>query len=233
MTFITLESAGKRHGERWVLKEVSCEIDKGEIVVVVGPSGSGKSTLLRCINRLTEIDEGYIEVDGRSIMDYEPPVLRRTTGMVFQFPTVFPGTVRENLEYGMCLWNIRESDRARLAANALADAGLDESYMERDSEKLSGGEQQRVCLARSLVIGSGALLLDEPTASLDIGSATRVEDTLRDLKESRGLAILWVTHDMAQAERVADRVLFLRDGRVASFAPVDDFDWEELTGACH
>jgi len=208
MAFIDLDSIGKKYDDRWIFRDVSFGLQKGEIVAVTGPSGSGKSTLLRSVNRLDDIDEGDILVDGKDIKQYDPPRLRRTVGMVFQFPAIFPGSVRDNLEYGMRLWGIEETGK-ETTLQAVEDAGLDHSYMDRDAERLSGGEQQRVCLARSLVIGSRALLLDEPTASLDHEATARIESTLMRLKEKRELAILWVTHDVYQAERVADRIFSL------------------------
>ncbi len=227
MSFIRFKDLGKRYGDRWALKRATGDVKKGEIVAIVGPSGSGKSTVLRCINRLAEADRGAVKVEGVNVKEIEPPILRRRIGMVFQFPAVFPGTVKENLLYGMDIWEIPDEG---VTSVALEEVGLHLGFLERDAEKLSGGEQQRVCLARSLVIGSEALLLDEPTASLDNKAASKVERTILDLKENRELAILWVTHSTAQARRVADRVLYLKDGRVRSFAPAEEFDWERWVG---
>ena len=222
MSYITLKNVGKKYDDNWIIKDVTFELNKGEIVAIVGPSGSGKSTLLRIVNRLIELDNGIIEINGKNIKEFDPPKLRKIIGMVFQFPAVFPGTVKENLEYGMNLWKIKNDGQLM---KAIEDSGLDSSFLEKNAEKLSGGEKQRVCLARSLVIGSKALLLDEPTASLDIKSSTKVEATFTKLKEKRELAILWVTHNLEQAKRVADRVVVLEKGKLIAFCRTSEFDW--------
>lgn len=222
MAYIEIKSVGKKYDGNWILNDISFEMEKGEIVAVVGPSGSGKSTLLRCINRLTEIESGIITIDNINIRDYDPPQLRKIIGMVFQFPAIFPGSVKDNLDYGMNIWNIQNNGQIEKALN---DACLDSSLLNKNAEKLSGGEKQRVCLARSLVIGSKALLLDEPTASLDIKASMNVETTLIKLKQKRELAILWVTHNLDQAKRVADKVLGLENGSVTCFSNAKDFNW--------
>jgi len=227
MAFITLDNVSKLRDEKRVLDGVSFDVKKGEVVVLFGPSGSGKSTLLRCINRLIEADAGSIGVDGKDVKDYDPIELRRKVGMVFQQPALFDGTVGENVSYGPSL---RGEVDERVVIKAVGDAGLDASFLERDASKLSGGEQQRVSLARALALEPSALLLDEPTASLDGEAAAKVEAAMRVLKETRGLAIVWVTHDPAQARRVADRVVVLRDGKVVLSAVASKMKWGDLSG---
>lgn len=227
MTFISLDSVGKKRGDSWVLQDISFGVKQAEIVAVIGTSGSGKSTLLRCINRLSEVSSGTITVDGKDIREYHPPGLRRRVGMVFQFPAIFPGTVRDNVEYGLKVWGL---DPLGKVEQALHDADLDNSFLNRDAEKLSGGEQQRVCLARSLAIGSKALLLDEPTSSLDNKAMGRIEQTVKNLRDNRKLAIIWVTHDVEQARRVADRVVVLGKGQVTGAVDVSEFDWGDASG---
>ncbi len=220
MTEIELKGVGKRRDDVWVLKNITCKMEAGEVLVVFGASGSGKSTLLRCINRLIDVDEGQILLDGKLITEIPSPELRRKAGMVFQFPAVFEGSVEENVRYGMDIWGIDAPDMVK---QALADANLDESFLERDAMKLSGGEQQRVCLARALAIGSQALLLDEPTSSLDSDSAGTIETTILELKKSKELAIAWVTHDREQAKRVGDRVLVLDNGQIKQIYTAEEF----------
>lgn len=177
---------------------------------LVGPSGCGKSTLLRLLNRLADPDAGRVSFRGCDVRERDPLDLRRRVGLVPQLPAPLPGTVEENLRYGPSLCGA-EAD----VAAALRLAGLDESYAARDAGSLSVGEQQRVMLARALALEPEALLLDEPTTALDEEAKSGVEATLRDLAGRVGAAIVLVTHERAQAERLADRTVELRDGRVA------------------
>jgi ABC-type iron transport system FetAB ATPase subunit len=182
-------------GGRVVARGIDLCVRAGEVTAVVGPSGAGKSSLLRALVRLDEPAAGRVLVDGRDAAELEPCALRRRVGLVAQAPVMLPGDVRANLAYGL-------GGPADLAG-ALAATGLDASFMERDARKLSGGEAARVAVARALTRDPGALLLDEPTAALDREAAAPVEALVRDLA-ARGLGILIVTHDEAQAERVAD-----------------------------
>ena len=211
MECVSLDSVSKKRHGRKVLDNVSFKAHRGEITVLYGPSGSGKSTILRCINRLIEPDSGSITLGGRDIKSYDPIDLRRRVGMVFQRPAVFPGTVASNISYGLRLQD--RSDKGAVLG-ALRDSGLDRSFLGRNASRLSGGEQQRLCLARALTLDPDILLLDEPTSSLDDKAATRVEGTMRRLIERRELTVIWVTHDMAQVKRLANRVIDIRKGRV-------------------
>ncbi len=196
-------------------------------MAVVGDSGSGKSTLLRCINRLTETSKGSVYVNGREIRNYDPPDLRRKLTMVFQYPAVFPGTVESNVSYGLRLLGKKSKSRVK---QAIADVGLDVSFLKRNAEKLSGGEQQRVCLARSLAINPRGLLLDEPTSSLDAKAAAKIEQTVKDLKMRRNLAILWVTHDIEQAKRMADSAIILKKRKIDGTVGIDKLDGGVMSG---
>lgn len=176
------------------------------VTVVVGPSGSGKSSLLRLCNRLEVADEGVVRFRGQDVAALDPLVLRRTAGMVLQRPVPFAGTVRDNLLVA------RPADTGDEAlAAALERTGLDATLLGRVADDLSGGELQRMCIARTLLTEPAVLLLDEPTASLDAANVERVEATIRALVD-RGLRAVWVTHDHRQAERVGDRVLALAAG---------------------
>jgi len=199
---VSLERGGRR-----VLRGVDLAVPDHGITVLAGPSGAGKSSLLRLFNRLEAPTSGTVLFRGRDVAGLDPLWLRRRVGMVFQRPTPFPGTVRDNLLVGA-----PESGPADLAG-ALARAGLDEGFLDRPADDLSGGELQRMCLARALAPRPEVLLLDEPTSSLDPRAREVVERTgLRLARE--GVPLVWVTHDMAQGERVADRVAVLVDGAV-------------------
>lgn len=192
-----------------ILSGLDLNIQKGELVTIMGTSGSGKTTLLRLINRLSDIDSGNILLNGKDIMDHDPMELRRKIGLVFQVPVVFKGSVRDNLAFGMKLWgtnvDIEALARAVLIPNDLIDA---------DAFQLSVGEKQRVCIARALANDPEMLLLDEPTSSLDAVSARKIEMLLLRLRSERNLTMLWVTHERDQAERIGGRRLTLKDGKL-------------------
>ena len=182
------------------------------VTAVIGPSGAGKSTLLRLCNRLEVADAGVVSFQGRDVSTFDPLALRRKVGMVFQRPTPFPGTVEDNLR-------VAEPELTRRAAVlALRRVELDASFLDRDANALSGGEAQRMCLARTLVTRPEVVLMDEPTSSVDSATRTALEALGRALAEV-DVAVIWVTHDLAQMRRVADHVLVLMAGRIAHAAP--------------
>jgi putative ABC transport system ATP-binding protein len=180
---------------------------EGGITVLSGPSGAGKSTLLRLCNRLDVPDEGVVRFRGTDLAELDVRALRRRVGMVFQRPTLFPGTVADNLRVAR-----PDATREELVA-ALRGADLAESFLDRTGDDLSGGEAQRACLARTLLTEPEVLLLDEPTSSLDPEATAHLERSVRDLVAG-GLSALWVSHDPAQAHRLVDRRVVLAAGRV-------------------
>ena len=188
---------------RGALSGISLTLRGGELTALEGPSGIGKTSLLRAIVRLDEPAAGRVRVDGEDARELDPRVLRRRVGFVAQAPAMLPGTVRDNLAYALP----EPPDEARLRT-ALEAAALEAGFLDRDAGRLSGGEQARVAIARALTRDPGALLLDEPTASLDPAATAAIEQLLRDLA-ARGLAVLVVTHDAAQAERIADHMVHL------------------------
>jgi len=188
--------------------------DEG-VTVVVGPSGSGKSTLLRLCNRLEAPTSGTVRFHGEDVAGLEPLRLRRRVGMVFQRPTPFAGTVRDNLRIARP--DVGDED----AKEALERADLAPAVLDRPAHELSGGEAQRMCLARTLVTGPEVLLMDEPTSSVDARSRHALEDMTRALADD-GVPILWVTHDLAQARRLADSVLVLAGGRIEFIGAADE-----------
>ena len=201
-----------------ILKGVDAGMPDGEITAVVGPSVAGKSTLLRAINRLIEPSSGEIYLSGEPTSTLDPSELRRRVGMVFQVPALFGDSVEEAVLYGARLSG-RDADPRRL----LGMVGLDASLAGRDPQSLSVGQQQRATMARALALAPEALLLDEPTSALDEAARTRIEDLVRDLNARLGLTMVFVSHDLAQVERVADRVLVLADGKSVGVWEKGDF----------
>jgi ABC-type multidrug transport system fused ATPase/permease subunit len=187
---------------RPVLKGITFDADRGRVLALTGASGSGKSTLLRCLNRLAEADSGTITLDGEDILAFDPPALRRRVALVAQAPVMLPGTVADNLAYGLA------DPRADARDAALAAAGLDATFLSRTARALSGGERARVALARALTRDPDALLLDEPTAALDPDTARHIAETITALAR-RDLIVIVATHDLALAEAVADATLHL------------------------
>jgi putative ABC transport system ATP-binding protein len=209
---LTIKRLTLRRNQQLVLDEAAVEIGAGEIVCLLGPSGSGKSSLLRCINRLTEPPAGSVFVEDVDVTTMDVLALRRRIGMVFQQVSLFPGTVAENVTYGTALQKrpLPPSDITRLLA--LADLPAD--FAQQDSQTLSGGQAQRVAIARVLATEPAVLLLDEPTSALDPAATRRIEETMLKLCQTLGLTILWVTHNPEQARRIADRIYLLVQGRV-------------------
>ena len=190
-----------------ILDGVDAGVPDRGLTALVGPSGSGKSTLLRLCNRLEVPTSGRVRFRGDDVASLDALALRRRVGMVFQRPTLFPGTVAENLE--VALPGVAPAD----AADALERAGLDRAFLDRTGDDLSGGEAQRACLARTLVTGPEVLLMDEPTSALDEANTLVLERLGRQLADG-GVPVLWVTHDLGQVDRIADRRIQLADGRV-------------------
>ena len=205
-----LDSVTAQRGDRVVLREVSVEIEKGA-TAIVGPSGSGKSTLLRLLNRLADPVSGTVRFGGRDVREMDVLGLRRDVVLVPQVPAPLPGTVAMNVAYGPSLRGDDSVDVDRW----LDLAGLDTSFGPRDAARLSVGEQQRLMLARALALEPDALLLDEPTASLDEAARTGVELTLVELHATLGVALVLVTHDRGQAARMTQRTIELREGRLS------------------
>ncbi len=177
------------------------------ITVLSGPSGAGKSTLLRLCNRLDVPDAGRIAYCGTDLDDLDARALRRRVGMVFQRPTLFPGTVADNLTVA------RPHATRDEMAGALDRVALDASFIDRPGDELSGGEAQRACLARTLLTEPEVLLLDEPTSSLDEEATGHLERSVRELVVG-GVAAIWVSHDREQVRRMADHLVRLEAGEV-------------------
>lgn len=209
---LVIRKLSLRRGGKLILRDISFSLRAGELLVIMGPSGGGKSSLLRCINRLHDIDSGEILLDGHSV--YTLPVLglRREVGMIFQKTAAFAGTVADNIAYGAALQGLTLSrvDILRL----MRQASLDESLADSAATALSGGQEQRLAIARALALRPTLLLLDEPTSSLDPRATRRVEESLLRLQAQHKLTLIWVSHSIEQVRRVASRVLLLEGGRV-------------------
>ena len=217
MSMVEFKKVSKRFGKTVVLDGVDLQIDKGEVVVLIGPSGSGKSTLLRCINALEKIDGGDLLVDGLSVKGGEHTVreIRREAGMVFQQFNLFPQlTAQENVAFGPR--QVRGASKVQAMQEAeqlLAQVGLAERKGHYPSE-LSGGQQQRVAIARALAIKPKLMLFDEPTSALDPELRHEVLKVMQNLAES-GMTMIVVTHEIAFARKVGTRLIFMEHGHIS------------------
>jgi putative ABC transport system ATP-binding protein len=213
------EHLGRKVEGQTIVGDVSIETRRGEVLAIVGPSGSGKSSFLRLLNRLDEPTEGTAFLKGSDYREIPPRELRCRVGMVLQFPYLFPGTVADNLHFG-------PSQRGEVVAKQRISSLLERvglaGYEGRDVDRLSGGEAQRVSLARSLMNIPEVLLLDEPTSALDEAAVRGVEELICGLVPERGLASLIVTHDEGQAARMATRVMVMERGSVTRFGPMKE-----------
>lgn len=202
-----------------IVSEVSIEVRLGDVLAVVGPSGSGKSSFLRLLNRLDEPTSGTVFLHERDSRLIPPRDLRRRVGMVLQAPFLFPGTIADNIRFGPRQWGTELSDET--VESLLCRVGLD-GYAARDVSNLSGGEAQRVSLARTLANEPEVVLLDEPTSALDDASKTGVEELLREILAGGKVTCIIVTHDMIQAARIANRVMVMNAGRVVRIGQVEE-----------
>lgn len=202
-----------------ILRDVSIEVERGSSLTLVGPSGSGKSTLLRCLNRLEEPTSGTVRFNGRDVRSLDPLELRRRAALVMQAPVLFEGTVRDNLRTQPRATRLDLSD-ARLA-RALEEVGLEPRFLDRDGGTLSGGEKQRVTIARALLGDPEALLLDEPTSALDPPNAALVVDAVCRLREARGLTVVAATHQAELIRRLGGCFLYLVSGAVQAYERLD------------
>ena len=219
LVVVRTEHLGRTIHDKILVQDANFEVCRGEVLAIAGPSGSGKTSLLRLLNRLDEPSTGTVFVEGADYLDIEPRELRRKLGMVTQRPYLFPGTVADNLRFGPAQRGktlLPEAVEELLAQVAL------KGYAERNVANLSGGEAQRVSVARTLANSPLVLLLDEPTSSLDEAAKLEVESTIRKVVHDQGLTCVMVTHDLAQAARMAGRALLLESGRIVRAGPVGE-----------
>ncbi len=218
---MTLRDVSAFYDGKPAIAHISADIPKNEITAIIGPSGCGKSTLLRCMNGLltqepgTEV-HGEIALDGTDISRLPSEELRRRVGLVFQTPTPFPFSILKNLTFAPRYYGQRDKKALEaLAIEKLQLCGLYDEVkdeLRKNAQKLSGGQQQRLCIARALTVEPDILLLDEPCSALDVRATQTVEELLLRLKERYTVVI--VTHNLAQARRIADRTMFLYNGQL-------------------
>lgn len=207
MTILKLENIWKIYDEA-VLKDVNLEVKRRELLAIMGPIGSGKTTLLKILAGIEEPTRGTIYYDGKKT---ERKYLRSRATMVFQRAIVFDTTVYKNVSYGLRVRDYPRNEIGGRVRNILKWIGMD-GYEEKRAKKLSGGEQQKVSLARALVIEPEVLLLDEPTANLDPSTAKKIEELIIKIKNER--TVVLATHNLFQARRLSDRTAFIYDGKI-------------------
>lgn len=222
---VDIAALRKSYGSNEVLKGIDLAVQPGEVVAIIGKSGSGKSTLLRCINGLERFQSGTLVVDGKPLLQDDPAAmreLRQHVGMIFQSFNLFPHlSVGRNVMLAPTLVKKTTGDAAAAQARRLLErVGLAEKF-DAMPDQLSGGQQQRVAIARALAMEPAVLLCDEITSALDpelVGEVLKVVETLAN----EGMTLLMVTHEMNFARKVADRVLFMHQGRVHEMGPPQD-----------
>jgi putative ABC transport system ATP-binding protein len=205
------EHLGRRVGDVWIVNDISLDVRHCELLGVVGASGSGKSSFLRLLNRLDEPTSGTVYLGDQDYRQIPPPTLRQRVGMVTQRPFLFPGDIASNLRFGPTQRGETLPDSE--IASLLERVGLS-GFAARNVANLSGGEQQRVSLARSLANRPEILLLDEPTSALDEQAKVGIEELIRKLVSEHCLTFVLVSHDRDQARRLCDRVAFIEAGKL-------------------
>ena len=222
---INVQQLHKSFGSLQVLKGISTEIKKGEVVTIIGPSGSGKSTFLRCLNLLEVPTEGKIFIDNVEVTDKKANIkkMRENVGMVFQHFHLFPHkTVLQNVSYApVKVKGISKSEAEKQGLELLKKVGLAEKANEYPN-RLSGGQKQRVAIARALAMNPDVILFDEPTSALDPEMVKEVLEVMKSLANT-GITMLIVTHEMGFAREAASRVLFLDEGSIVEDAPPAEF----------
>jgi ABC-type methionine transport system ATPase subunit len=219
----SLRNVQQRRGDVQTLRGIDLDLPAGEVVAVVGPSGAGKTSLIRLLNRLDDPASGTIAYRGAPLDTVPIRALRRRVGFVFQTPVMFAGTVADNLAVARALGAAGPPSGQQAhdiePAEALQLAGVDPALAARDAETLSGGECQRVSIARALMTQPEVLLLDEPTSALDPDVADHIMATVRRLAETMQLTVVMVTHRLAEARAVSTHVVFMEAGRVIETGP--------------
>ncbi|HCW54155.1 MAG TPA: phosphate ABC transporter ATP-binding protein [Clostridium sp.] len=218
------------YGEKQALKNINMSINKNEVTALIGPSGCGKLTFLRTINRMNDLIDivkidGEVLFEGKDIYkDYDEIHLRKRIGMVFQRPNPFPMSIYNNIAYGPKIHGIRNKAQLdEIVEKSLKGAALWEETKDRLKDSaigMSGGQQQRLCIARTLAVSPEVILMDEPTSALDPISTAKMEELMDELKKK--YTVIIVTHNMQQAGRIADKTAFFLNGEVIEFGKTDD-----------
>ncbi|SQF97511.1 ABC transporter [Paucimonas lemoignei] len=229
MSFVSVENLQKNYGSTAVFSDINCTIERGEFVTLLGPSGCGKSTLLRCIAGLTSVNSGRILLDGVDLVPVTPQ--KRNIGMVFQSYALFPNmTVEQNVAFGLRMQKVSADDTHTRVAEVLRLVELTD-FASRYPHQMSGGQCQRVALARSLVTRPRLLLLDEPLSALDARIRKHLREQIRAIQRELGLTTIFVTHDQEEALTMSDRIFLMNQGRIVQSgdaetlytAPIDAF----------
>ncbi|CDF85464.1 Spermidine/putrescine import ATP-binding protein PotA [Pseudomonas knackmussii B13] len=212
MSFLSVEHLNKSYGNTQVFQDIDFAAERGEFVTLLGPSGCGKSTLLRCIAGLTSVDSGRILVDGQDLVPLSPQ--KRGIAMVFQSYALFPNmTVQQNVAFGLRMQKVPAAEASQRVAEVLDMVELG-SFAERYPHQLSGGQCQRVALARSLVTRPRLLLLDEPLSALDARIRKHLREQIRRIQQELQLTTVFVTHDQEEALTLSDRIVLMNAGRI-------------------
>ena len=221
MSFVSVQHLQKGYAGTPVFSDINCEVAKGEFVTLLGPSGCGKSTLLRCIAGLTPVDSGQILLDGQDIVPLSPQ--KRQIGMVFQSYALFPNmTVEQNVAFGLRMQKVNADDSHKRVQEVLQLVEL-KDLAGRYPHQMSGGQCQRVALARSLVTRPRLLLLDEPTTGLDPVARGEVLDAIADVLRDEERSILFSSHNTADIEQIADSITFLHRGGIVASRDKESF----------
>jgi phosphate ABC transporter, ATP-binding protein len=230
MNKLEIERVDLHYGEFQALKNINMSIREKEITAFIGPSGCGKSTLLKSINRMNDLVEGCkitgkIRVDGENILETaDLSLLRKRIGMVFQKPNPFPMSIYDNIAYGPRTHGIRNKAKLdEIVESSLKSAAIWDEVKDRLKKSalaISGGQQQRLCIARALAVEPEILLMDEPTSALDPISTSKIEDLVIELKKN--YTIIMVTHNMQQATRISDRTAFFLMGEVVEMNKTEE-----------
>ena len=225
-TKISVRDLNLYYGDNHALKNVNMNIRENAITAVIGPSGCGKTTFLKTLNRMNDLIDsvridGLVEIDGDNIYskNMDVTVLRKRVGMVFQQPNPFPMSIYDNVAYGPRVHGIKDKKTLdRIVEKSLKDAAIwDEAKdrLKKSALGMSGGQQQRICIARALAVEPEVLLMDEPTSALDPISTSKIEDLMEELKKKYTVVV--VTHNMQQAVRVSDYTAFFLHGEMVEF----------------
>jgi tungstate transport system ATP-binding protein len=216
-----LQNVGKGYGDSTVLEIADLDLPIGDVLCLLGPTGAGKSTLLRLLAGLEKPTCGVVRFENADFTGNNlPPSVRRRITMVHQRPYLLTGTVQLNIEYGLRIR--RAPDRLQKVKGVLERLGMD-GLADQPAQTLSGGQIQLVALARALVIQPEVLLLDEPTANLDPARVALVENVVREMRQKATMTIVWATHNLFQARRVAKRVGLLWNGQLVEVASTEQF----------
>jgi putative ABC transport system ATP-binding protein len=213
LSYIEYENVSFLDGEKVILDNISVSIEKGDFLSIIGPSGSGKSTFLKLCCNLISPSKGKVIYDSRNYLEYNPSELRKRIAYCFQIPYLFGRTVMDNLAFPFDIRN-KSVDMNRIE-ELFSSFQMDMSFMNKETVNLSGGEKQRIALIRNLIFLPDVLLLDEVTSSLDVDNSTLVENAVLKLNQS-GTTVLWVTHNLEQSKRHANKLIEIEAGRIKS-----------------